>query len=565
MIPANRIGLDLAACPTSAAVSVPVGGETVLIRGWDTATVLNPSAAAIWDCFDGRSTLGQVIENLAALTGVEHAHVADEVLAFARRVGTLGLLDGVGPPDDVDIRIEEMPGFNEVGTPFPPFTAVDLDGVETTAAVLTGTETLVVNWNPNCGYCASIARLLAACEPGLAAHGVRLVLLAGGSVESNQEMLHAGGFRDAHVLRLVDGEPSPLPGIGTPAAYHLDAEGRLVSTPAYGNVEVPALAARLAGADLDDLSGGGAAAGGVRYLLETGGLCAQGGGTEPVPHWVATRVYRLRDFHVGLRCGNDATVEALDSLFDHAVTDDPAAGHTFVVSLADPASDGDDHPAGSGSRASNLLVQGSRVFVRSGSPSRVLRALLWHLHDGIVGFDPACGRLRVNATAALVGDSVMLLQPGLYVLGERLQPLLAERGIALADVLCPEIDIDTCEVVLPQPAIDHDPAVLDAYDTYDAHDAHGAAGDPPSELPAVLPGRYPLIGWGVMNHAEVAVTRFTPAEAAAATLSFVQHTDDAPARIAQLGALFGTIPGFGLWYHSEAGYAAALCEALDNT
>ena len=47
-----------------------------------------------------------------------------------------------------------------------------------------------------------------------------------------------------------------------------------------------------------------------------------------------------------------------------------------------------------------------------------------------------------------------------------------------------------------------------------------------------------------------------------ATLSHVQRTDDAPARIGQLGELFGRIPGYGLWYHSEADYVDALCEAL---
>ena len=547
MIPANRLGPEFVAQPMAGANLVPVGDEVILVDGWMSATVLNPAAAAIWASFDGRATLGQVIDELTDLTGADHPEVSDEVIGLARRVGALGLLAGVGPPDDVDIdiRFEKIPRYEQVGATLPPFHAVDLDDVELPSSALAGTETILVNWNPHCGYCVSIAHVLAACQEGLDARGVKLVLLASGSAAANREMAHVAGLRHAEVVRPSSDGPHPLPGIGTPAAYHLDAELRLASAPAYGNVDVPALVARLAGVELDENSGatGDRPGDGVRYLLQPGGACAQGTGVEPVPHWVTTRVYRIGDFHVGLRCGTDETVGALDELFHHSAVQDPAAGHTFAVSLS-----------GTG----NLLVQGSRVFVRSGSPGRVLRALLARLHDGIVDFDPACGRIQVDATAALVGGRAVLLQPGLHVLAEKLEPLLAQRGIALADFPHPEIDLDTCEVVLPEPVIDHDPTVVTTYD-----DAYDAALDPRTELPAVRPGRYPLAAWAVMHPADAPVTRFTPAQAAVATLSHVQRTDDAAARIGQLGELFARMPGYGLWYHSEAGYVDALCEALE--
>ncbi len=85
-----------------------------------------------------------------------------------------------------------------------------------------------------------------------------------------------------------------------------------------------------------------------------------------------------------------------------------------------------------------------------------------------------------------------------------------------------------------------------------------------SELPPVEPGRYPLVGWAVLHPSDRAVTTFSPAEAAAATLSLVYETEDAPRRLAELGELFTRILGFGLWYQSESGLVDAAVRALRN-
>lgn len=557
MIPANQLGPEFVPRPTPTARQVLVGNEVVLVDGWTSATVLSPAAATIWASFDGTATLAEVTDELTELTGVDRTEVGNHVLDLARRVGSIGLLEGVGPRDDIglDVRLEAMPRFEALGTPLPHFVAIDSDGVEAESTTLGGTPSLLVNWNPHCGYCVSIAHLLAGCEEGLKSQGVTLILLASGSVAANRDMADGAGLHHAKILQPVDGHPHPLPGIGTPAAYHLDKDLCLASPPAYGNVDVPALAARLAGVDLGNvIRATGEPADSVRYLLQPGGACAQGTGFEPVPKWVGTRVFRIGDFHVGLRCGTDETVTALEALFSGSTVEDPAAGHNFAVSLSEGTETPDgDHVTTGKPRAPHLLAQGSNVFVRSGSPGRVLGALLARLHDEIVGFDPTCGRLRVDATAALVSDEIVLLPPGVHVIAEKLEPLLAQRGIAIADFPHPEIDLDTCEVVLPEPAIGHDQSVLTAF---------ANPVDPQFEASAVRPGRYRLTAWGVMHPGEVAVTRFTPAEAAVATLSFVQHTDDAPTRMRQLAGLFRQVLGFGIWYHSEADYADALCEAL---
>ena len=109
--------------------------------------------------------------------------------------------------------------------------------------------------------------------------------------------------------------------------------------------------------------------------------------------------------------------------------------------------------------------------------------------------------------------------------------------------------------MVPEPRVDHDRAVLEHLD-----------GPITSriERPPLLPGRYPLIGWGVVLPGDHEVVDLSPAEAAAATLSRVYEADDAPARLRELGDLFTRIRGFGIWYGSEAGFADAVALAVSG-
>ncbi len=549
-VPANRLDGTFVAVPIPGVEAISVADQLVLLDGWSAAVVLNESGALFWESFDGETSIGEVVAELNAALRIDPEVVRSEVMAFARHVGSLGLLEGVGPPDDVELPflVEGVGPQRDVGDVLADVTGIDLDGNEVSLVTAVDGEALLVNWSPHCGYCAAIGETLAAVGPHLRAKGVGLVFLATGTVEANQAVAERFGL-DARFVVLDGGASHPLPGCGTPAAFHLDADRRIVTEPAYGSVAVPELASRLAGVSLDSVIRAGAAEvpEGTRYLLERGGACAQDAGARRDVEWVGTGVYRLGDFHVGIRADGDETLATLDDLLPGAAVEDPRAGHSFSVAL--PGLDaGTRAPAG----GLNLLYDGGQLKVRSRSVARVLRALLWHLDEGTLDHEVPAGTVRTRATAAIVDGRAVLLQPGLYVL-DGLQAFAARRGIAFADVPFPEVDLDTAELVIGEPQVAHDSGVLARWDT-----PMGSS----SELPPVLPGRYPLLGWAVMHPADSAVTRFTPAEAAAATLSFVLDTADAPVRLRQLGDLFARIDGFGLWYHSEAGYVDALCEAL---
>lgn len=545
--------------PTGHLVPVSVGDEMVLLDGWDAALVLNPSGVLIWNRLDGDRSLAEVADELAVATSAARDQILDNIVAFARDLGRLGLLDGVAVADGPELHLVAVPPLGP-GDAFPDVTLAGLDGTITSLAELAAGDVLALNWNPHCGYCVSIAARLAAIQEELTSAGVRLALIAFGDADANRRVAEQAGIT-APILLLGD-DDSPFGSVGTPSAVHLDSD-LVVESLAYGNVEVPRLAESLAGVDPDgggerDPDGGSSsprrAKGAPLYLLEQDGFCAPGVGETTA--WADTRVYRIGEHHVGIRTDSASTAAVLDELFEHRVVEDPRAGHSYSVAL--PAVSGRHGESDSGMASGlNLLVQPTRATVRSRDPRRILQALLGDLHDRIHdGLDESIAtvdRLRVNAIAVRVGSGAGLLPINFHAFAPRLQPLLARRGVALADVPRPEIDLATAELVIPEPAVDHDASVLDRV---------AIAASSGGELPTVGPGRYPLVGWCVIQPGEQTYVPLSPAQAAAATVSSLVEADNPVERLGQLGSLFSRVPAFGLWYYSDTELAGLVAQAL---
>jgi thiol-disulfide isomerase/thioredoxin len=475
-----------------------------------------------------------------------------DVVGLARRLGSEGLLGGVAPPAvDPGFYLEPvLPAA--VGDAVEDVGVRTLDGVPAGLAELLGRhrQVLLVNWNPHCGYCARIAEPLARLHARLDAAGIDLVLVATGSADANRGVAAAAGLRATIVL--LDEGADPFRDAGTPAAYHLGIDGLVASAPAYGCDEVPALAASLAGIELES-----GPEDEVRYLLERDGACAQGAAADG-PQWAETRVYRLCDHHVGIRVDSEATGTVLDRLFSGQRVEDSRAGHSFslaIPSLGPPTPGRDRRPATA--RGLNLLVQPGRPVLRSRDPGRILRALLWEIEyaAGAGAAPPGC--IQVNAIAVVANGVASLIPFNFQAFAPRLQPLLARRGIALADVPRPVVDLVAAELVVSEPSVRHDATVISRLVT--------DLGSGSTERPAVLPGRYPLGAWCVIQPADRLVTQLTPAQAAAATVSLVLGPADAPARLQQLGGLFTGIAGKGLWYDSEAEVVEAVVRAIAGT
>lgn len=545
------VDVDLSFVPVAASGLVPVavGDELVLLDGWNVATRLDATGSLMWSSLDGEADLGTIAADLASAVGADEQRVFADLVLFVGDLGQRGLVANLTDASgdlDLDLQLEVVPP-HVLGDVIDDLELRTLDGKARRSHQITEAgAVLLVNWNPHCGYCARIADELVGLRSELEANGCGLAFVATGGAEANRAVAADAGL-DASDVNLLGAGQDLFRGAGTPSAYHLDRSGRITAPPAYGADLVLALARELAGSDgaADEVTHGAT----VRYLLDRDGACGPTPEGGLVPVWSGTRVYRVGEHHVGIRHDSSETAAVLDRLFLGRRVDDPRAGHSFSVAL-DRASTGGRH---GGARPLNLLIQDGQPAVRTRSPARVVRALLSRLADGTTPFDPACGRVQVDAIAVLHGRGAALLPWWLHGFAPRLQGLLARSGLAMVDVRYPQIDLATAELVISEASVDHDQVMLAAFGEHDGS---------PAERPPAHPGRYPLTTWCIGVPGAPGATLFTPAEAAAAALSTVRHTEDAPERVRSLGRLFHRVDGVGLWYDSEAGAIAAVVEAL---
>ena len=137
-------------------------------------------------------------------------------------------------------------GFGlEVGAQPDPFELPDLDGHPVRLADFRGKRLLLVNWSPTCGFCDLIVRELAELQPSLRKRKIELVLASYGDARSNRELVAEHGLECSILIQ--DGRAiDAFAGVGTPAAYLIDEDGRVARPLAVGAEEVPELARQIA-------------------------------------------------------------------------------------------------------------------------------------------------------------------------------------------------------------------------------------------------------------------------------------------------------------------------------
>jgi thiol-disulfide isomerase/thioredoxin len=530
---------------------VTVGGEEIVVGGATRVMVLNPTAALVFRFLDGVVTIGELVDDFADALGADHAVVEADIVAFARELGANGLLEGVALPElEIDWGDWTPPEPLEAGDELDDFTLPDLDGTERSLSDFRGRSVLLVNWSPGCGFCVQIADELTALQPRLAEHDVELVLVTLGDVDANGALFAEHGGVAAPVLLRDGTDVDPFRRTGTPAAYLLDGDGRLVETMVVGSEQVPKLARDLAGVDPatpygsvepgipdgDDDAGHDDGPRG-EYLPAPGAMCGPGGGAGPSNRtdWQGTRAYALGGYHVGLSYDVPETAAVLDRLFPGARVNDRRVPDNYSVSLGDGSSSG----AGRASRALKLLVRGGSQLVRSRSGARVLAALLQYLSADVAPADPALTRVR--ATGVLHGDEALLLPAGLVGFVKQVQPRFARAKLQLVDSPRTLVDVDARELVVPEPAVPHDAAVLEEID------ADAQLG---RELPRARPGRYRLRAWFIARSPE-RLGRLSPAVAVTDALALVfDLDDDVRAEVERLADFFAEVTAVGVWYEN---------------
>ncbi len=226
--------------------AVVLDGEAVaLAEGAASAFFMDELATLVWGTFDGSATIDELAEDFADVFAADLDVVRGDILKLARDVGRAGLLRGITyePPSPSS---HAWPTGVSPGEPIPPFELADQDGNAVRLADLRGHPVLLVNWSPRCRFCTAIAPELSQLQSPLSARGVELVFITLGDVEENHPLLEQHGLHPRLLLG-AGGETEVFAGVGTPAAYLVDAEGRAASALTVGADQVPLLARVAAG------------------------------------------------------------------------------------------------------------------------------------------------------------------------------------------------------------------------------------------------------------------------------------------------------------------------------
>lgn len=192
--------------------------------------------------------------------------------------------------------------------------------------------------------------------------------------------------------------------------------------------------------------------------------------------WAATSTFRVGEYLVGVRSDSEATDALVRRLLAANLVDGPVAPPNYSLVLSTPN--------GGGQRGLSQLFRSSTAVVRTRRRRRALLGLLAWLE----GHTPADGSLLQLRAIATVGPQGAVLAPWALISSlEKLQPRLHRRGVQVLDAHAARVDLATGELVVAEPPLPFDAAVLAEVD-----DDERSAG---RELPPLQPGRYPIRGW----------------------------------------------------------------------
>ena len=152
---------------------VTIGDEVVLLDGWRSATVTNKAGASIWSTLGQAETIGAVAESLAREFGAPVEVVTNDVVDFVRQAAVSGLLKNAPRPEHPHGAGGQPPHLM-AGDSAPSTQLWHTNGRPCSLADTLGRESLLVNWNPHCGFCARLVDRIAVLAEPLKAAGIPL-------------------------------------------------------------------------------------------------------------------------------------------------------------------------------------------------------------------------------------------------------------------------------------------------------------------------------------------------------------------------------------------------------
>ncbi len=163
---------------------------------------------------------------------------ADEVLRIARSTTDEERAAAVAAIGTPAADAPRPAPASRSGQAAPSFTLPDLGGGKVSLESYRGEPTMVLFWNPECGFCQRMLDDLKEWEEDPDDDAPRLLVVSTGSVQQNL----AQGLRSTVVLDTDFSVGAAFGATGTPSAVLVDAEGRIASGVAAGGRAVLALA-----------------------------------------------------------------------------------------------------------------------------------------------------------------------------------------------------------------------------------------------------------------------------------------------------------------------------------
>lgn len=134
----------------------------------------------------------------------------------------------------------------QAGAIVPDFRLRDVKGRVHSLESYRGKRVLLVHWSTQCGFCDMIAQELSGLQSAFTEHNVQMLLVSYGESEANIRMAGEYGF-DVPILLQAHGTTiDAFESLGTPVAYLIDEDGRVLEPLAIGADQVPDLARRAA-------------------------------------------------------------------------------------------------------------------------------------------------------------------------------------------------------------------------------------------------------------------------------------------------------------------------------
>jgi thiol-disulfide isomerase/thioredoxin len=171
----------------------------------------------LYRAFEANGTPGAVLINPDGRIASRVASGRDAIEALVR-----GVLDAPGVP---------------VGAVSPSIELEALDGTLMELGRPSERDSLILFWNPDCGFCRGMHEDLVVWEQSINGHGPRLVVVSSGDAERTR----ADGFSSTVVLDPGFSAGEAFGAGGTPSAVLVGADGRVASNVAVGAQAVLAL------------------------------------------------------------------------------------------------------------------------------------------------------------------------------------------------------------------------------------------------------------------------------------------------------------------------------------